>query len=62
MANGAVPDIGYGKVGAAAVAGAASTVIIFILKKAGIDIGDIESAIQTLLTAFAVYFTPHKFA
>ena len=61
MANGKEnPNIGYGKVGAAAIAGAIVTIASYVFDKMGWGAfpTEVVSAGQTLITAAAVYFTP----
>jgi len=59
------PSPGNGKSIAAIAAGAASTILIYVANTAMKHYGgdplpqEIVAAVQTLLTAGAVYFTPH---
>ena len=60
------PTPGMAKAGAAVVAGALSTIVVYVLDTYVVGAAhqlpaEIVGAIQTLITGAAVFFTPHKF-
>jgi hypothetical protein len=54
-----LPDVGYGKVAAAGVAGSLSVIVVYIAQAVlGQPLpAEITSAVQTVFTGVAVYFT-----
>jgi len=56
-----IPNIGYGKTIAAGTAGALTTIVAFVVEQwTGHPLPtEITAAVQTVITAVAVYFTHH---
>jgi hypothetical protein len=53
-------NVGYGKTGAAVVGGAVTTIVVYGSQLMGHALpADVTAAVQTAITAVAVFFTQH---